>query len=359
MLVAAGALAVADVASARGTGVRESHQLLGALVEVRIEGVAAEDASRLAREAVALGRQIEAELSTFDQGSPTSRLNRRAGAPPAPVPTHLYRLLLLSRVLARSTGGAFDVTVGPLLAAGGRQEGRVEQALALVGADKIVTEPPSSAALAVAGMAVDFGAIARGYVLGGMAEHLRRAGVRSALLSFAGDCYVAVGRPPERRPWRVPVARGRTTAGVVSLRDRALAITRTLSRDDRSGRIESTTVDPRSGRWVTMDRQAVAVAFDAAIAEAWSTAAVVDPRATLEFLDSPRGVEALVFDEYGEHRSRDFRDATKWKAAGARRANASASISGSAATPPGVPATEAVERNATRKRDERGHRKRR
>ena len=73
--------------------------------------------------------------------------------------------------------------------------------------------------------------------------------------------------------------------------------------------------DPRSGRFVESDRQATVLARNAAIAEAWSTALVVDPDGALVLLDEPRDVEAVVFDEHGEHVSPRFIAYADWKPA--------------------------------------------
>ena len=53
--------------------------------------------------------------------------------------------------------------------------------------------------------------------------------------------------------------------------------------------------------------------LDAAIADAWSTALVVDPHGALQLRAEPRDVEALVLDEHAEHRSPRFDDYAGWK----------------------------------------------
>lgn len=308
----------------RAETIKETHEILGGRLEITVESADADTGHLRIRDAVAVARRLETELSTDLEGGAGARLNANAGLAPIVVPVDLYRLLALSQLMTRSTGGAFDVTVAPLLnrrpAPGGDRAARldVDAALLLVGADRIELQPPDRARLADTGMAIDLRAILDGYLLERMAAMLRGAGVRKALLEFGDETVLAVGPPEDEDPFRIRIARGRSTVGSVALRDRSLSTSRVRRRGDDGGR--PPIVDPRSGRFVESDRQATVVARDAAIAEAWSTALVVDPDGALGFLDEPRDVEALVFDEHGEHRSAGFAGFASWRPARAGEA---------------------------------------
>lgn len=326
LAAAVSSLLLLSPAVAGAEKVKEAHDLLGATVEITIEAEDAEMGHLRIRDAVGVARDLEAQLSTTAPGSAAARLNANAGLGLLRFPVDLYRLLALSQLMTRSTGGAFDVTVGPLLdhplpgpgqAAPGFD---VDAALLLVGADRIELKPPDRARLADKGMSVDFRAIVDGYVLSRMAASLRAAGVTKALLEIGEDSVLAIGPPAGEEPFRVKVARGRSTAGTVALRDQALSTSRVRKAAGQAER--PPIVDPRSGRFIESDRQASVVARDAAIAEAWSTALVVDPDGALGFLDEPRDVEALVYDEHGEHRSARFAEFTSWKPAGRSGAGA-------------------------------------
>lgn len=294
--------------------------MMGALLDIAVEAPDREAGQNRIRDAVAVGRRLEAAFSTVDRDSDTMRLNAKAGRGPQALPLDLYRLLAVSRLLSRSTGGAFDVTIGPFTISAPGAEGHpgtptdIDAALAAVGSDRIVLHPPDRVELSNSGMSVDPGGIAKGYVLERMAAVLRTGGVEKALLDLHGECVVAIGPPAGEPPFRVWIPRGRTMAGSLSLRDRALATSNARRRDERGEEKSSHIVDPRSGRTVEADRQATVVARDASIASAWSIALVVDPDGALVLLDEPRDVEALVFDEHGEHRTPRFADYASWKA---------------------------------------------
>ncbi len=316
-LWAAVALVVLQAASASGETVKEAHPLLGGLLDISVDAEDLETGQNRIRDAVVVAHRIETQLDAASEDSALSRLNARSGRGAMQLPLDLYRLLAFAGLMTRSTGGAFDVTVGPLLhrrQAGAGDRGariNVAEALKLVGADKIVLTPPDHGELSDAGMAVDFSAIVRGYTLQRMASQLRGSGVTRALLEFGDATVLAIGPPPGEPPFRVAVKHGKSTLGSVALRDRSMSTTRSRRRGDDAE--VPPIVDPRSGRYVDAERQATVVARDAAIAEAWSTAIVVDPDGSLGLLEEPRDVEALVFDEHGEHMSPRFTDFAGWK----------------------------------------------
>jgi thiamine biosynthesis lipoprotein len=312
--------------TARAESVKETYPLFGALLEVTVDSEDRETGQNRIRDAMAVAHRVEALVNADDPDSALARLNAKAGKGSLRVPLDLYRLLALSQLMTRSTGGAFDVTVGPLLrrrqAAASERGSRVNmaEALTLVGADKIVLTPPDGAELADEGMSVDFGAIAKGYALERMAATLRASGVVKALLEFRDSTVLAVGPPQGEAPFRIWIARGSSTIGSVALRDRSVSTVRAARRGEDSE--SPPIVDPRSGRFVDAERQATVVARDAAIAESWSTALVIDPDGALELLEEPRDVETLEFDEHGEHSSPRFAQFADWKAGGQGAARA-------------------------------------
>src|SRR5437762_10718115 len=63
--------------------------------------------------------RLEAQLTVYRDTSEVSRLNRLAGRAPVPVERGLFDLLTLAARLPAGTGGAFDITGGPLVKACG------------------------------------------------------------------------------------------------------------------------------------------------------------------------------------------------------------------------------------------------
>jgi thiamine biosynthesis lipoprotein len=67
--------------------------------------------------------QLEAQLSQFRSGSEIAHLNARAAKEPVRVTPRLFALLQHCRMLYDETGGAFDITVAPLLRCWGFRDG--------------------------------------------------------------------------------------------------------------------------------------------------------------------------------------------------------------------------------------------
>jgi len=320
-LLAATLCLLGAAAPAPAEEVREAQRLLGAIVETVVDAPDRQTGEYWIDQAVEVGRRLERELRTDDERSEVGKLNQQAGQGPVRVTVDLYRLLTLSQLLSRITGGAFDPTVGALVRArsmaaeAGREvEDAVDAALGHVGYDRVILHPPDRVELARAGMALDFGLLAKGYAASRMAARLRELGATRALLRF-GDVYVAIGPGRRDPPWRIDVPRGNAIAGSIALRDRAAAIVHSLQGTDDGQRASGARsggghgphiIDPRSGRWIEADRQAVVVALDAAIAAGWAVAMIVDPDGVAALLETPRDVHALGYDEHGEHRTSRF-----------------------------------------------------
>src|SRR5262245_55052546 len=72
-------------------------------------------ADSAATDALDLIDRLEAQLTVYRTTSEVSRLNRLAPLAPVPVEVHLFELLLLAERISRESGGAFDITAGPLI----------------------------------------------------------------------------------------------------------------------------------------------------------------------------------------------------------------------------------------------------
>ena len=84
-------------------------------------------ADAAASDALDLVDRLESQLSVYRDNSEISRLNRIAAQAPVPVESRLFALLRFARRISAETGGAFDITAGPLIKAWGfyRRDGRM------------------------------------------------------------------------------------------------------------------------------------------------------------------------------------------------------------------------------------------
>lgn len=304
VLVAACAPAPAERAPAV---VADGRWAMGTVLEITLVADDEAAARALLEACFAEVAELERIFTTFDPASPVMELNRRAGSGPAAVDPRLARLVLDSLAFAERTGGAFDPSVGPLVAlwkeaaARGSPPSDVELAAtrARVGSGRVRVEG-DAVALDAPGMALDFGAVAKGWALDRVGERLAAAGVRDALLDFGGSSVLALGRPSDADAWTLALPDGRGgVAGLLRLRDRALGVSGSLGQwSEIGGRRYGHVVDPRSGLALERSAQAAVIAPSAAAADAWSTAlTVLGGETGLALLAREPGAEALILEE--------------------------------------------------------------
>ena len=83
--------------------------------EVAIHGAAKATLRAAAEEALGEIARLESMLSLYQPTSEIAHINDRAASEPVPVSPELLTLLLRCRSLHVETGGAFDITIAPLM----------------------------------------------------------------------------------------------------------------------------------------------------------------------------------------------------------------------------------------------------
>ncbi len=176
-----------------------------------------------ARDAVRLGaavaivtnvlRNLEARYSVYRPESELSQLNARAGNAPQPVSPELREILALAKAYGDLSGGAFDVTIGPLMKLWGFNQNRprvnpltpdqVRPFLDKIGYRHIVLSN-DTAFLDQAGVQVDLGGIAKGYAIDRCYAELLNHGFSNALINLGGNMR-ALGTPAKDRAWKIAV----------------------------------------------------------------------------------------------------------------------------------------------------------
>ncbi len=147
-----------------------------------------EDAARqAATDAFARIAALNATMSDYDKTSELMRLCARAGGPPVPVSAELFFVLSRAQEVSRQSGGAFDVTVGPVVKLWRRARKlrklpdaeKLAEARALVGWRNVrLDEKKRSVQLLKPGMQLDLGGIAKGYAADEALAVLKKHGIR-------------------------------------------------------------------------------------------------------------------------------------------------------------------------------------
>jgi thiamine biosynthesis lipoprotein len=304
-------LAAAPAPAPRAT-VSDGRYAMGTVLELTLRAPDPAAGRALLERLYARSDALERLFSNHDRASAISALNARAGEPPSRQPHELARLLRDSKRFGERTGGAFDVTVGPLVAlwrdaaARGRWPSSAELAAARSRVGSAGIEVAGDAVALAPGTSVELGGVAKGYALDRLAEDARAAGVAGALLSFGQSSVVALGAPADAEAWRLLLRDAEAGfAGAIALRDQALSVSATLGQwSEIEGRRVGHLVDPRSGEPLGGARLAAVLAPSGAEAEAWSKALLVlGAERGLELASAEPGIEALLVDAAGATRA--------------------------------------------------------
>ncbi len=234
---------------------------------------------------------VDALFSGWSATSEISRLNVHASSAPFRVSPETLAVLQLGRRASELSGGAFDVTVAPLVEAWGFGPSRSPRAVpgaetlealrARVGHPLLRLDARASTVTkARPDVACDVSAIAGGWASDRVARALAALGYRDVIVDVGGDVS-ARGRRADGGRWRVAVewpdqARERTL--VLELEDVAVATSGDYRKawTDAQGRRLSHILDPRTGRPIAHDLASVTVVDrDGAWADTLATALLV------------------------------------------------------------------------------------
>jgi thiamine biosynthesis lipoprotein len=232
-----------------------------------------------ASEALREAERLEGVLSRFIPHSDIARLNAAAGRQYVLVEPATQRLLRTLVALVEAVDGAFDPTVGPLVALwkGAPRPPTAEDLAAAqerVGIEGLVFEPDGpGVGLVAEGMSLDLGGVGKGYAVGEVAACLTDLGVKRALVDGGTSSAQAIGA------WRAAIADPVTPESplaTVPLADGAVAVSGTHGQGFTfEGQWYGHVLDPRTGAPTRGPRLAAVLHPSPVTAEVLSTALLV------------------------------------------------------------------------------------
>lgn len=258
---------------------------MGVRVEITLYAPDEVTATRAARAAYSRYAELEQIMSDYRPDSELMRLCAQAGTGRVPVSEELFLVLSKAQEIAELTDGAFDVTASPVvrLWREARRTGEMpsqadrDAALKLVGWRRMTLDPRrQTIELALSGMLLDLGGIAKGYANDEALRTMKAHGIDSAMIQAGGDISVS-GPPPGRLGWAVSVRGMRDTLYLT------YAAVSTSGDTEQFVEIEgvrySHIVDPRTGFGVSDRIQATVIAANGLTSDPLATAAtIVDPK---------------------------------------------------------------------------------
>jgi thiamine biosynthesis lipoprotein len=182
---------------------------------------------------------------TFVSGVVT--INEQAGLEPVKIQNDLFEVLKKALYYAELSGGAFDPTIGPLVQLWGigtdtqriPGDDEIANALELVNwRDLALDREGGTAFLRRKGMALDLGAIAKGYAGDEAARIAGEAKVNRAIFDLGGN-IVTMGWREQKKFWRIgiqnPLSKRGAYIGIVPVYDKSIVTSGVYERYFESG----------------------------------------------------------------------------------------------------------------------------
>lgn len=248
--------------------------------------------------------RYERLLSKTIPGSDVDRINK-AGGQAVTVDPETWEILRRAREISSLTNGAFAVTIAPLTAmwdfTDGTQRMPTDEerlaALPLVDDSAIILGENNTVTLP-AGMEIDLGGIAKGYIADRMAEMLRGK-ASGVILSLGGNVYV-LGQKPDGTTYNVgiqdPDGKNGEVLAVVNTTDRSVVTSGIYERQFvKDGISYHHILDPVDGLPSRSDlASATIVGTSSMDADALATACIVMGREkALQFMQE-QGIEGVL-----------------------------------------------------------------
>jgi thiamine biosynthesis lipoprotein len=303
-------LAVAPLhAEALSVRYEASHAAMGAVFTIVAYGSEARYLAQVVNEAFEEIDRLDAQMSNYRPESELEGINHRAGREAVLVEPKLFQLIRDALCYSEETGGAFDVTVGPLVKAWGffRGQGRVpprgelSEVLKRVGYRHLKLDPATrTIRFDTDGVELDLGGIAKGYAVDQAVEILRSNGVTSALVSSGTSSLYALGAPPSERGWKVTLRdpyKAEKVGDVVHLKNYSLSASGNYEKFFQlRGKTYCHILDPRSGRPVENMLATAVLAPRAVQSDALSTAFfVLGVKGSRNYLSTHPNLVALFY----------------------------------------------------------------
>jgi thiamine biosynthesis lipoprotein len=289
--------------------VSSSRLAMGTFVNIVIfhpSQLEAEEATEYAFDAIC---RLSDLMSRFQSNSPISHLNERGRL--NDVPPEILDVLEASARYHRVSGGAFDITVKPLVdlyQESFRKNGNppstqsMQAALDRVGSRHLALSQ-REVSFGRDGIEITLDGIAKGYIVDQAMAVLRSRGVQHALINAGGDIAVCGGKE-DGKPWRIavqdPWKRDRYR-DVITLKNGAVATSGSYEVYFDEEKLFHHLLSPSSGFPVSHSASVSIVASHAMEADALSTAVfVMGPERGSRFINRMPGTDGFIIDNEGD-----------------------------------------------------------
>ena len=300
-------------ASSHSANLFKHHQVaMGTIVEITLIGDDEETAKKAALQAFQEIKRIEYLMSPWIESSDVSRINRAAGREWVEVSMETLEVVNKAREVSELSGGAFDITVGPLVQLWRKarergippEMGDVKKTLNLVNFKNLVVNPEGKILLKKRAMEIDLGGIAKGYAVDKAFDLLINLGYKNLIANAGGD--LRVGGTKLDQPWSIGIQHPRESEKIIariSISDAAIATSGDYEKFFiHQGRRYHHILNPKDG-FPAEGCQSVSIIYKKGIlADALATAVfVLGTEKGYSLSQRLEGVNCLIIDKEGKN----------------------------------------------------------
>jgi thiamine biosynthesis lipoprotein len=215
--------------------------------------------------------ELDWVMSDYRPQSELMRLCEKAGGKPVRVSADLFKALARAVEVSKQTEGAFDCTVGPLIALWRKARKTallpdpkaIEEARKRVGWRRMRLFPRSrSVQLTTKGMKLDLGGLGKGFAADEAHAVLQKFGITRALVQMGGDIVVR-DAPPNTEGWMVLVPNAGTDQKPIEMPLKNCAVSTSGDTEQFviiEGKRYSHIIEPRTGQALTERVQVTVIA---------------------------------------------------------------------------------------------------
>jgi thiamine biosynthesis lipoprotein len=288
-----------------GARTRDYRYLMGTSVEVEAYGSSDEVRRPAIDRAFAAISEVDRLMSNYREDSELSQINRAARESIRVSDPMLSVLTAAQRVSAQS-GGAFDITVGPIVRLWGFHDkiphrpttAELAAVRPLVDYRNLIIDTGQhSVRFARAGVELDLGGIAKGFAVEIAASVLRSGGLMG-FIDAGGNQYL-LGTPPGKRTWTVGIKDPERPARLLGVVETAETSVSTSAQSanfvEIDGRKMGHILDPHTLQPSDHAMSVTIFSRDATMADAMSKAAfILGPSEGLALVDRIPGMSAVI-----------------------------------------------------------------
>ncbi len=277
---------------------------------------AAEDRAMVAQEITAELKRIDGSISNYRKDSTIELFNMQMDTEPHEVNEEIVSLVEQARAISTASKGCYDLTIKPLFDLWGFKKNvfnqptdeALQQALQLVGMDKLVTVDATHLRKTLPNLRIDLSSIGQGHSVGRLADILEKHGATSYIVEIGGEMKVR-GQKADGSPWRVamekPISTERKVGkAVVFTTGEPMSLMPSGTYHhyfDSEGKRFSHILDGRTGKPIDHNTVMVsALMANPALADAWSTALLCLGSEVGIQLANKQGIAAFFVDEQGD-----------------------------------------------------------